>query len=926
MKRYIRWGIALVMVLACGLGCLQTAQAAPDQEPTVIRVAFAQSPGLSETHEDGTHSGVFYDWLVEIAKYTGWEYEFVEGEATELMKQLHDGEIDLMAGMFYVAEYEELYTYPRFSIGTSTSLLIKRMHDNSIQSFDLSTLNGKTIGVFKNASRKNAQMKYFLSYNSLTCPIQVFDDPDALVEALDDGQIDLLLGGDAYLTPDRSVAAKLGGEPYYIVMRRELTELNRQLDDAITSIYMANPNFASEMHDKHFPAYYDTAINLTEEDLAYIQQAPEIRVALVDNRYPLSYPQKQTHVGACLDLFDQIAEQTGLRFTFVYADTYQEMLDLVADGQADLAGLFLESEREAQRKNMVLTKNYISLDEVAIKNKQADYPSENLVLAVLQGCEAPEDVPSAQVKRFATYAACVDAVERGAADVTYIPSAFVEDLFSRDYYTQLTIVATTIDKRDIALALPKPLDVRLFSVLNKAVNSISSDELDALLSRNLVSRGESHVTLRSLIYANPVAFICVVGAFILLVAFCALLYSRFRMKNHLMQVQLEQAREATKAKSEFLSRMSHEIRTPMNAIIGMTQIALRAEQMPPGLSGQLEDIQTASQFLLSLVNDILDMSKIESNKMKLTCEPFRPRAVIEQAEHMLRAQADKQRIDLTLTCELEHEFFVGDAIRIKQVLINLLSNALKFTKPQGRVSLRLEERGSDDARAELFFSVEDTGIGIDQKDLRLIFRSFEQVYTSGRVGQGTGLGLAISSNLVRMMGGELSVQSELGKGSTFYFSIWLPLSEPFQERKTEPVKARDALRAKRLLLAEDNDLNAKIAIYMLQSAGATVERAADGQAAIDLFAQRPAGYYDLILMDIQMPVKNGLDAAAEIRRINRPDAAAIPIIAMTANTFQEDQDKAIQAGMNGFVPKPFQMETLYETIQDCLRRDEPPAP
>lgn len=891
------------------------------EQPQVVKVAFPESEGLSETHEDGTRSGVFYEWLIEIAKYTGWEYEFIEGDTQDLIMSLNSGEIDLMCGMYYFDSLAEIYNYPRYSTGYSTSLLIKRIDDSSVQSFDMSTLNGKKIGVLKRAIHKISRLEYFLSYNSADCELVYYDDEGEMAEALDEGELDLLLGGDSYITPERAVAAQVGGEPYYIVVRKDDMKLFGQLDNAIAQIYTANPNFADELQAKYFYDYYDTPFYLTEEENSYIKSALPIRVALLKDRYPLNYTRDGNYMGICQDTFALIAEKTGLEFEFIYLDNYQEMINLVTSGGAELAGFFMDEENKAQDMGLVLTKSFVSLDQVVLKNKSVSFPDDDLTVAVVEGRSVPNEIVPRDVCYYETSGDCVNAVETGEADVTFITSAFVEDLFYRSFYTQLTIVASNTNETHISIAMPKPVDVQLFSIINKAINSIPNGAMETIISRNLMSKGESNMTLKSLIYSNPIVVVVIFGVFLSLVAMLVIFYGRFKMKNRLMEVQLEKANESNQAKSEFLSRMSHEIRTPMNAIIGLTQIALRSEDMSEALSVQLEEIQNSSQYLLSLVNDILDMSKIESSKMNLKPAPFMPRALIEQAESMMRVQAEKQNITIVFECDIQNEFFIGDMLRIKQVVVNLLSNAIKFTNPGGRVVVTLKELEQNEQEAKLFFSVKDDGIGIDKKDADLIFKSYEQC-GGKQAGQGTGLGLPISRNLVQLMGGELSVNSSLGQGAEFFFSIWLPFSEPFEEEMVIHTKNEYDISDLRILLAEDNDINAKIVTFLLEKRDVRVERAVDGQAAVDMFAAQSVGYYDLILMDIQMPVKSGLAATEEIRKMDRQDAKKIPIVAMTANTFREDEDKAMEVGMNGFIPKPFNVERLYYVLETCTLQKE----
>lgn len=921
-KKIVLPVIAFVLLLClCGSGTSYAAGDREEEEKQIVKVAFPENEGLSETHEDGTRSGALYDWFIEIAKYTGWKYEFIEGEPQELMEMLAEGEIDIMGGMYDLPSLETKYFYPRYSIGTSGSLLIKRSTDSSIQNFDAGTLNGKTIGVFKNAAAKIKQLEYFLSFSSVSCDLAEYENGDDLGPALDRGEVDLILGGDVDVSDKRVVAAQFGSQPYYIVGWIGAAELNEQLDEAIASIYMANGNFANEVHDKYYSQYYDNTIVLTEEDEEFIRGSAPVKVALMKDGYPLSYTVKGEQKGVCQDTFQKISKLTGLEFEFVYADDYQGMLELVENGKADLVGSFMDVESAAQSHGMVLTKKYVDLDVVILKNKKSSYPSDDLVLALVEGRGVPEEITPGEIRYYHTFEQCISAVDKGEADVTFVPSASMESLFYTNYYTQIAIVATNVDKREISVAVPEPVNVQLFSVLNKAINAISEGEMSNIVSQNLLSVGESKMTMKSMIYSNPLAFILIIGAILVLCMLLIVFYARFKMKNRVMEVQLDRAKESNQAKSEFLSRMSHEIRTPMNAIIGLTQIALGSKDVTPQLNRQLEEIQYSSQFLLSLVNDILDMSKIENSKMQLNQSPFILRSLMEQAESMMRVQAEKKKIDLKFECDLQDECFVGDALRIKQVIINLLSNALKFTGENGKIILHVSETDRDNrnGKRKLLFRVRDNGIGIEKKDLDRIFQSFEQSSDGSKIGQGTGLGLAISSNLVRLMGGELSVISTKGQGAEFFFDIWMSVGHMEKGKEDALNTVRRDIEGMQILLAEDNELNAEIVTFMLEEAGVKVERASDGQVVVDMFRSHPAGYYDLILMDIQMPVKSGLAAAQEIRRISCPDGSAIPIIAMTANTFKEDKEKASEAGMDGFIPKPFEMEQLYEVIESHLK-------
>lgn len=382
---------------------------------------------------------------------------------------------------------------------------------------------------------------------------------------------------------------------------------------------------------------------------------------------------------------------------------------------------------------------------------------------------------------------------------------------------------------------------------------------------------------------------------------------------------------ASRAKSEFLSRMSHEIRTPMNAIMGMTNIAMRLPLLPEKAGDCLRKIDASARYLLSLINDILDMSKIESGKMVLAHQSFDLKKLLEDLDTLMRPQAESKGLALVFAGTVEDTCLVGDALRLNQILVNLLSNAVKFTGSGGVITVTVDQVLREGDKAGLRFSVRDTGIGIDQRQVMRIFNAFEQeeTDTAARYG-GTGLGLSISGNLVRMMEGKLEVETAVGKGSEFYFTIFLEIdTAPARDGKTpEKFDRNRDLTGKRVLLVEDNDLNIEIAREILQMNGMAVTEARDGRQAVTLFTDVPPGSFDVVLMDIRMPVMDGLEATRIIRGLERPDAATIPIIAMTANAFDDDMKKSIESGMNGHLAKPFEIEKLLALLSGLIPPDK----
>lgn len=406
---------------------------------------------------------------------------------------------------------------------------------------------------------------------------------------------------------------------------------------------------------------------------------------------------------------------------------------------------------------------------------------------------------------------------------------------------------------------------------------------------------------------------------LLVVLFC--LYDARQRK---MREALHEAESASRAKGEFLSRMSHEIRTPMNGILGMTAIAKTAAHEPDRVLDCLDKIEQSSRFLLLLLNDILDMARIESGKVELSHENFDLQRLVQGVETMFARKASDKRIDFAVTFEdITKPCLVGDELRLSQIIINIVSNALKFTPEGGRVTLETRQVVEADGRLRTQFTIIDTGIGMPEGFLTKIFQPFEQATAViSRQYGGTGLGLAISHSLLEMMGGEMRIASTPGVGSKFEVLVYLPaddVSEPADPVTAGGEEALPDFMGTRILLAEDNALNAEIAVVILENTGACVEHVWNGKEVVEKFRTSQPGAYDLILMDIQMPEMDGLAASRAIRALERPDAKLVPILALTANAFQSDLRQALQSGMNGHLAKPIDMAHLYKAVAPYLR-------
>ena len=938
LQRYVSHGIAIgllvFIMLAFNLSVL-----ARTSEKRVLRVAFPQVDGMSWTAEDGTHHGMLVDYLNEIAKYTGWEYEYIDTKGPAMLNEFVEGKYELMGGNYYIPALEKYYAYPNYNMGYSRSLLLARSDDRSIHSYDLESMNGKTIGVYENARENIRRLKEFMAINGLYCNIRYYKQEDmvgkiGLYPYLAKGEIDLLLNNVAHISDSVRVVVAYDSQPYYIVTNPGNKEVLDGLNMALERILDANPNFAAERYAVNFP---DRLVNiqLSDRDLEYVNERKTITVAVPENWYPLYCKETplKNHTGIMADVLDEIKSFTGLRFSYVYAKNYADAIRLIQQGDADILGFFLGDENDAAQLGLALSASYVSANNIIVRNKACSYPAPGLVGALVENQRLPSGISVEKIRFYPSIKEALFAVNNGEADFIYGLSSRMEQDILRYHFTNLAPVTLVNDQSTISFALPIPVDPDLLTILNKAINNLSESERTVIRNRNLESIGVSEFSLTDFIYANPLQFMFIV-MFVLSVLFTALLLAiGARMKATVIQGNLKRAEAANLAKSEFLSRMSHEIRTPMNGIVGMSTIAMQNIDNTDKIKDCLEKVIMSSKHLLALINDVLDMSKIESGKVELRHECFNFRAFLQDFENLYGEQAKSKGIsyETVLASDLEVQI-IGDSLRLNQVLSNLLSNALKFTPAKGIIKLRVSKTGEDQENVYLRFEVIDTGCGIAEENYDKIFESFEQenVDVTYKYG-GTGLGLSIVKRFTQLMGGGIHVTSVQGSGSTF--TVDLPfgkIKESGKPTRFSDIDGRSDLardcyvidydfNGKRILLVEDNELNREIAEELIGATGASVESAEDGVQAVKKFKESAEGYYDLILMDVQMPHMDGYEATRCIRALGRSDAQKVPIFAMTANAFAEDVQKSREAGMNAHISKPLDIRAVYKQMNRYLQ-------
>lgn len=933
----IKWKKAGAVLLFSLLVCLMGIQALADDseksrsdvmgnEPRLMKVGFTQVTGMSEVDESGERKGIIVDYLNEIAKYTNWQYEYIDVDSEEIITRFMEGEFDLMGGTLYDAGLEKYAGYPDFGCGSSKAVLFCRPYDTRLKSYDLKSMNGCTIGVYGPAKEKIRRLTEFLKSNDLDCQIRTYTHEDMsgdgdLYIYLENGEVDLLLGNDVEDCPQFRVMAEFDAQVHYIVTRADEKEQLAELNKAMVNILESDPDFSEAVYKKNFQKVKRNEIQLNQAEQDYIEEKKVVTVAGLRSFHPLFCQGNgmDRHDGIIPDMLNELAAITGLSFEMVYADTYQGAIELVREGKADILGAFLDTEDVAAAYGLARTKSFVNLNCIVVRNKSASYPGGNLRGAVVEGTNLPEEIGAGQVGRYKDIYSALRDVNQGKCDFAYGTSASIEQAMQNYHLPNIMAVSTVNHSTDITFCVRKPVRAELLTILNKAIISISEEDRNTILDKNIVSLTPASLSIQDLLYANPVAFVGVLAVVLILVVIIFILMTNSRVKTILMENEIKKAEAENRARGDFLSRMSHEIRTPMNAIVGLADLTSRQENVPAPVHENLVKIRQSSDYLLALINDILDMSRIENGMMTISRENFSMKLILDELSGMMQVLAEQKNLMFYCNIQMDHDWLIGDQVRLRQVLLNLLSNSFKFTPEGGSVCLEVKETEAENGNVSCRFSVRDTGTGVAPENQERIFTAFEQLGSNMSKSQGTGLGLSISQNLVSLMGGTLMMDSTLGEGTEFYFILPLQIGMPEKEEKAEP---QGCLEGIRILLAEDNDLNAEIAGTLLETQQIQTERAMNGQEAVDLFEKSTPGYYQAILMDIQMPVMDGLEATRKIRQSAHEDGKRIPIIAMTANSFKEDMDAAIVAGMNAFVAKPVDSALLFKVLGENISEEE----
>ena len=935
MRKSVCAMLSLLLLLSAVLPVKAAAETAPAK---VVRVGSFEDT-FNYVNERGARKGYGYELLETLSGYTGWQFEYVTCDWSDCFEKLKNGEIDIMGDISYTEDRAEEMLFSDEPMGEEKYYLYADFSRTDISASDFKTLNGKKIGVLMGTEPEAMLTEWEEKHGIKTEHVNISDNED-VKQKLANHEIDCFVSLEEAFWAELGISTmtRVGESSIYYAINKDRPDIKEELDYAMSVLDEADPFYTADLYKRYFSMDY-TPI-LTSEEKAWLRKHGAIRMGFLTSDSGVSNfdPATGKLTGAITDYIQFATGCLGnqeLEFQIVGYDSIEAELDALKSGEIDMIFHFNQNPNLAEEYRVACTSTTWITNLMAVTNKEHFNESKANRIAVPQNKLSLKKYlafyyPQWEIVDCDTQEDAAKLIETGQADC-FVTGISSEENYSKKYGFYSVPLLNPV-KSCFAV---NSGNCSLLSILNKTIKAKPINLLAGSIA--MYQSSARKVTLSEFIKDNffMVLLISSIAVAVVLLTILKLLQKARKAEaaakkaandtqelNAKLQVAVENAESANRAKSTFLFNMSHDIRTPMNAIIGYADLASRHLDDPAKLEKYMENIQVCGQNLLMLLNNVLDLARIENDKTEIEYSVSDIEKDFRNCIAMFQNQADSKGQTLTVTAHLQHPYVYADIPHLTEVCTNLVSNAVKYTGACGTIHCDITQKpGKKEGWCDTVITVADNGIGMSQEFQKHIFEPFERERTStvSKV-EGSGIGMGIVKKLVGLMGGTVEVESKIGVGSTFTVTIPCRIAsqEETQAKRETGSSDKRSLSGTKILLAEDNDLNAEIAVELLQEEGCTVDRAKDGVECVDMLEKAANGTYQLILMDIQMPVMNGYDAAKKIRRMDDPQKADIPIIAMTANAFSEDRQAALDAGMNDHVAKPINMNVLVPTIRKYL--------
>ena len=936
---FVFLGIWMVLTVPC-----RAAETNNDEKQSqIIRVGSVEDT-FNYVDKNGVRRGYGYELMQALAGYTGWKFEYVKCDWSDCFDKLENGEIDIMGDISYTDERAQKMLFPDEPMGEEKYILYADLSDMDIGTSDFKSLDGKRVGVLLGTEPEIMLTEWENKNGIHTEHVNVNNDDD-VEKKLANHEIDCFVSLEESTWSEQGISSvtTIGKSGIYFAINKERSDIKTELDYAMRQLEQDSPFFKADLYKKYFTLDYIQV--LTGKEKVWVEEHGGIQIGFLNNDPAIFSMDEETGklTGMLAEYIsyakDCLGNQT-LEFNIHAYDDYDEMIQALQNREIDMIFYAGRNPYFAEQNGYALTNTAWTYSLMAVTDEEKFDENKVHTVAVPKEKYALKQhiafsYPEWKLVDCDSLDNAADMVIQEKADC-FLMGASQALIYDNSQNFKSVPLTKTME----ACFTVREGEGSLLSILNKTIKAMPSDMLTSALA--IYDSTADKVTFSDFIKDNLLVFLATVGFLALSIIGIILVLLRKARKaeavaklaakdtkklNDKLEIALKKAEDASLAKTRFLNNMSHDIRTPMNAILGYAQLMeeeLKEKDLPE-TSDHLEKLQQSGNLLLSIINNVLDMARIESGKMEIDENYGRIEDIRQTLFEIFGDEAKKKNIALHYTINVEHEHILTDTTKVKEIFVNILSNAIKYTPSGGSVMINIDELVCDEPGYMMVRTrVSDTGIGMSQDYLTKIFDAFtrERNTTKSKI-TGSGLGMSIVKRYVDLLGGTIDVESEPGKGSTFTVTLKHRIAdESYYVKKHDEGSgtASKILEGRNILLAEDNDLNAEIAEAILEHAGLKTERVEDGIQCVNKITKMPVGTYDMILMDIQMPRMDGYKATQAIRHLPDKDKACIPIVAMTANAFEEDKRDAVAAGMNGHIAKPIQIDKLLSMLAEVLRQ------
>ena len=936
---FVFLGIWMVLTVPCRAAEMNN----DEKQSQIIRVGSFEDT-FNYVDKNGVRRGYGYELMQALAGYTGWKFEYVKCDWSDCFDKLENGEIDIMGDISYTDERAQKMLFPDEPMGEEKYILYADLSDADIGMSDFKSLDGKRVGVLMDTEPEIMLTEWENKNGIHTEHVNVNNDDD-VEKKLANHEIDCFVSLEESIWSEQGISSvtTIGKSGIYFAINKERSDIKTELDYAMRQLEQDSPFFKADLYKKYFTLDYIQI--LTGKEKVWVEEHGGIQIGFLNNDPAIFSMDEETGklTGMLAEYIsyakDCLGNQT-LEFNIHAYDDYDEMIQALQNREIDMIFYAGRNPYFAEQNGYALTNTAWTYSLMAVTDEEKFDENKVHTVAVPKEKYALKQhiafsYPEWKLVDCDSLDNAADMVIQEKADC-FLMGASQALIYDNSQNFKSVPLTKTME----ACFTVREGEGSLLSILNKTLKAMPSDMLTSALA--IYDSTADKVTFSDFIKDNLLVFLVTVGFLALSIIGIILVLLRKARKaeavaklaakdtkklNDKLEIALKKAEDASLAKTRFLNNMSHDIRTPMNALLGYAQLMeeeLKEKDLPE-TSDHLEKLQQSGNLLLSIINNVLDMARIESGKMEIDENYGRIEDIRQTLFEIFGDEAKKKNIALHYTINVEHEHILTDTTKVKEIFVNILSNAIKYTPSGGSVMINIDELVCDEPGYMMVRTrVSDTGIGMSQDYLTKIFDAFtrERNTTKSKI-TGSGLGMSIVKRYVDLLGGTIDVESEPGKGSTFTVTLKHRIAdESYYVKKHDEGSgtASKILEGRNILLAEDNDLNAEIAEAILERAGLKTERVEDGIQCVNKITKMPVGTYDMILMDIQMPRMDGYKATQAIRHLPDKDKACIPIVAMTANAFEEDKRNAVAAGMNGHIAKPIQIDKLLSMLAEVLRQ------